>query len=79
MDGYEAFFDQYIEFMNKYNSGEGDQMEMMNDYLDMVSQETEWMDKINAIDEKSLTVADDAYYIIVTTRVQKKLADASLE
>lgn len=78
MDGYEAFFDQYIEFMNKYNSGEGDQLEMMNDYMDMVSQETEWMDKINAIDEKSLTVADDAYYIIVTTRVQKKLADASL-
>lgn len=32
-----------------------------------------WTDKIDSIDETKLSPADDAYYILVTTRVSAKL------
>ena len=59
--------------MNNYTSGEGDFMSMMNDYTEMLNKEMEWADKIDAIDESKLSPADDAYYLLVTLRVEKKL------
>lgn len=76
MDAYEAFYDDYLAFMNKYNSGEGDITSMMDDYMNMINKMTEWTNKINAIDEKSLSPADEAYYLLVTMRVEKKLLSA---
>ena len=73
MDAYEAFYDEYIAFMKKYTSGQGDIMGMMNDYMTMLSKTEEWSKKIDAIDEKKLSVADDAYFLLVTLRVEKKL------
>ena len=76
LDSYEAFYDNYIAFMQKYNSGEGDMMAMLNDYMAMMSELQEWTEKIDAIDEKTLSPADDAYYLLVTLRVEKKLLAA---
>ena len=44
--------------------------------MNMLDKMTEWTNKINAIDEKSLSPADDAYYLLVTMRVEKKLLGA---
>lgn len=76
MDAYEAFYDEYIAFMNKYTSGEGDMMSMMNDYMAMLDKMEEWSNKIDAIDESTLTPADDAYYLLVTLRIEQKLLGA---
>ena len=73
MDSYEAFYDEYIAFMNKYTSGENDMMSMLNDYTTMMNRMEEWSDKIDAIDESTLTPADDAYYLLVTLRIEQKL------
>ncbi len=73
MDSYEAFYDQYFEFMKKYSSGEVNVMEMLSDYNDMLTQLSEWDDKIDRIDESSLSAADDAYYLLVTLRIEQKL------
>lgn len=73
MDSYEAFYDEYIEFMNKYNSDGADIMSMLNDYMDMIDKLNEWSEKIDAIDESALSPADDAYYLLVTLRIEKKL------
>ncbi len=73
MDAYEAFYDDYIAFMKKYNSGEGDMMAMLNDLLTMTSNLEEWSKKIDAIDESTLSAADDAYFLLVTLRVEQKL------
>lgn len=73
MDAYEKFYDDYIAFMKKYNSGEGDMMSMLNDYMTMMSNLEEWSRKIDAIDESKLSVADDAYYLLVTLRIEQKL------
>ncbi len=77
MDSYEAFFDEYIAFMQKYESST-DTTSMLLDYTNLVTKEIEWIDKIDAIDENELSVADDLYYLEVTARVEKKLYDASL-
>ena len=77
MDNYEAFMDEYIEFMEKYNES-NDTSAMLSDYADMMTKYSEFAEKIDAIDEDSLSDSDYDYYIEVTTRVTKKLADSSL-
>ena len=57
MDSYEAFFDEYVEFMQKY---------MKADANDMVAM-------MNAIDQNELSTADKLYYIDVTGRINQKL------
>lgn len=76
MDAYEAFYDEYIAFMKKYSSGEGDILSMLNDYSDMMTKMDEWTKKIDAIDESTLSFADNAYYLLVTLRIEKKLLGA---
>ena len=76
MDQYEAFYDEYIAFMKKYTSGEGDMLSMLTDYTAMLERLDEWTTKMDAIDENSLSPADDAYYLIVTLRVEKKLLES---
>ena len=73
MDNYEAFYDSYIEFMQKYLSGQYDVMSMMGDYMTMMEKIEQWDDEIDNIDENKLTPADDAYYLLVTLRVEEKL------
>lgn len=76
MDSYESFFDEYIDFMKKYSSSEGDFTTMMTEYTEMLNKEIEWVDKIDEIDEKELSPADSAYYLLVTLRVEKKLLES---
>lgn len=73
MDSYEAFVDEYVEFMNKYLSGEGNIMDMLDDYTDMLANMEEWTNKIDEIDETKLSSADEAYYLLVTLRIEEKL------
>lgn len=64
MDSYEQFFDQYVEFMKKYKDS-GDSISMLADYTKMMQQYTDTMNKLNAIDQNSLSAADEAYYLEV--------------
>ena len=79
MDAYEKFYDDYIAFMKKYTSGNGDMMSMLNDYMTMLDNLQKWSDTIDAIDESKLTPADDAYFLLVTLRVENKLLKAAIK
>lgn len=76
MDEYEAFFNEYAEFMKNYANSD-DAMSMMSDYLSMLSRYTEVMDKLDSIDESTLSEADDAYYTAVMLRINAKLIEAA--
>ena len=76
MDEYEAFFNEYVEFMKKYYASD-DAMSMMSDYLSMLSRYTEVMDKRDSIDESTLSEADDAYYTAVMLRISAKILEAT--
>ena len=73
MDEYESFYDDYIEFMKKYNSDSANIINMMGDYTEMMTKLAGWTEKIDSIDADSLSPADNAYYLLVTMRIEKKL------
>jgi hypothetical protein len=68
----EAFFDEYIEFMEKYGKA-NDTTSMTLDYLSFTTQYAEAMGKLEVIDEKKLTPQEDDYYAEVLLRINTKL------
>lgn len=76
MDSYEAFFDEYCDFMERYASS-SNPASMAVDYAKFMARYSETMDKMNAIDEDSLSPEDYAYYTEVMDRVNQKLLDVA--
>ena len=75
MDAYEAFFDEYIEFMQKYAGADSvSALGMAADYADYMSRYVETMQKLEALDQSELSNADLLYYTDVYARIMKKLA-----
>ena len=80
MDSYEEFMNKYCDFMVKYTGADAaDQASMLADYTDLMQQEADWAKRISAVDESTLSDADDAYYIEVQARVSKRLIDAGVQ
>ena len=77
MDSYEAFFDEYIAFMERYANSDGD-LSLLTDYMEYMSQYTETMEKLNSIEENELTSAELLYYSEVMSRISQKLLAASI-
>lgn len=76
MDGYEAFVEEYCEFMKKYSEADTtDSLAMAADYTKLLNEEVEWAKKINELDNGSLNMAEAAYYIEVTNRATQKMLD----
>lgn len=74
MDAYESFMNEYCDFMEKYENSD-DTAGMLADYADMMSQYGEWVDKIDDIDEDSLSADDLAYYTQINARVLQRLGE----
>ena len=73
LDAYEAFMNEYCDFMEKY-ADEGRPASMLADYGTMMTKYADAMAKFDAIDESSLSAEDDAYYLEVQGRVLQRLA-----
>ena len=76
MDSYEAFFDEYIAFMEKYEDSD-DTLGMLADYAAYMARYAEAMAAMEALDEEELSTEETLYYIEVTSRISQKLAAAS--
>ncbi len=76
MDSYEAFFDEYVEFMKKYQNS-NDVAGMMTEYAEYMTKYADYMKKLDDLDEDEMTVAEAAYYTEVNARIMKKLAEIS--
>jgi len=73
MDSYEAFFDQYIEFMQSEGA-----VSNVVEYAKFMAQYTETMRKLDEINEDELSSEEYSYYIEVMGRINQKLMNASL-
>ncbi len=78
IDEYEAFMNEYCDFMEKYNSDSSNVVSMAIDYANMVAQYGEWAEKMDAIDESTLSVEDTQYYIDAQTRINKRMLEIGL-
>ncbi len=73
VDSYEKFADEYVNFMKKYNESDGTDVSLIQEYNDITKQYKKWLEKIENIDEDSLSVEDAKYFVEVTKRVSEKL------
>lgn len=75
MDSYEAFFDEYVAFMQKFAEAD-DTLSLLSDYSDYMAQYAEMMEKFSAIGEEDMSAEESLYYLDVSNRVSKKLITA---
>ena len=77
IDSYEAFFDEYCEFMKKYNESPDD-LTLLTQYAEYIAQYTDTMSKMEALDNGDMNDAETKYYIEVTSRINQKLLEIAL-
>ncbi len=78
MDSYEAFIDEYIAFMKKYqNASATEMLGMLSDYTDYLEKYGEAVAKMQEW-EGDLNDEEMKYYLEVMTRINKKLTDAAI-
>lgn len=74
MDSYEAFFDKYIDFMNRYeNADTTELMNMMTDYLQYMTDFVETMEEMEEMEDEEMSTEEALYYAQVTSRISRKL------
>lgn len=76
MDSYEAFMNEYVEFVKKYQSNPND-AKLLADYAKYMSKYTDMCDKFDKWENQNLNATEQAYYIDVQARVSKKLLEVS--
>lgn len=75
MDSCEAFFDEYVAFMQRFSEADNS-LSLLADYADYMSQYAETMEKFSAIGEEDMSTEEALYYIDVSNRITKKLLEA---
>lgn len=76
MDAYEAFYNEYFEFMEEYKKNPTD-MTLLLKYTEMLSKIDEMNKAFEAWDEEELNDAELKYYLDVNNRVMKLLVDVA--
>lgn len=76
IDSYEAFFDEYCDFMAKYSSSD-DTISMLADYADFMQQYADTMEKLQAMEDQDLTDEETIYYVDAMARINQKLLETS--
>lgn len=74
MDSYEAFFDEYCDFMKKYNDNPSSPT-LLADYAKFATQYAETMDKLDSMGEEDMSPQELQYYTDTMNRINTKLAD----
>lgn len=77
LDSYEAYMDEYIDFLIKYSESPDD-ITLITEYAQMQLKYAEFAKAIEEYDQEEMSDADLAYYVEVISRVNAKLIDASV-
>ena len=77
MDSYEAFIDEYVAFMKKYEKSDGTDPQMIADYGKYINKYTEMAASFAKWEDEDLNAAETAYYIRVQGRVSQKLLEVA--
>ena len=75
IDAYEAFIDEYCEFMTKYAESDGSDLGLLVDYATFMSKLEDYTENFDAL-EDDLTDAEYWYYIEVMNRCNEKMLKA---
>ena len=76
MDDYEAWFDHYCDVMEQYQENPSD-LEVLSEMTDLLAEEEEMLNQMEEMDESEMNEAELAYYIDVTSRIEKRLLEVA--
>ena len=74
IDSYEAFVDEYCEFMKDYDVTD---YSKLSDYMDLVQKQLEMNKQFEELSKKDLNQAEILYYSEVAARCSKKILDVA--
>lgn len=76
MDSYEAFYQQYCDFMKKYQANPTD-VKLLAEYPDMLAKADEMSKAFDAWEQDDLNKEELKYYLDVNNRVMQMLVDVT--
>lgn len=76
MDSYEAFMDEYVEFMKAYEQNPSD-LTLLAKYADYMVKYSDLCDDFDKWDDEEMNDAETSYYIAVQSRVTQKLLEVA--
>ncbi|MCD8129237.1 MAG: hypothetical protein LUD54_06635 [Oscillospiraceae bacterium] len=76
MDAYEAFYDEYCDFMKKYQENPTD-LNLLLEYTNMLNNMADVNEKFAAWESTDLNTRELQYYLEVSSRVAKKVLEIS--
>ncbi len=74
IDSYEAFFNEYADFMESYDASD---ISALTEYLSMLEQYTETEQKLDDMEDEDLTDAELQYYTQATLRIEQRLLEVT--
>lgn len=77
MESYEAFFDEYIEFMSSFKYEDAG-LSALAKYTEFLTKYEKAMSEMDKIDESELTEAEDKLFLETQLRINNKLAEAAI-
>lgn len=75
VDSYEAFMNEYVDFMKKYSESDGTDLSLLSDYATYMSKYAEYIEATENVSEDELSVEDYQYFLAAQTRVLQKLSE----
>ena len=78
MESYEAFFDEYVEFMNAY-AKDPTNLPLLGKYASIMSKYEKYMNELSSIDETQLSKEEDKLFIETQLRISNKLANVAID
>lgn len=76
MDSYEAFYDEYCEFMKKYKANPTD-LTLLTQYTTMLTKLSDMNAKFKAWKSEDLNAEELKYYLEVSNRVMQKMLEVA--
>lgn len=77
MESYEAFFDEYIEFMSSFKYEDAG-LSALAKYTEFLTKYEKAISEMDKIDESELTEAEDKLFLETQLRINNKLAEAAI-
>ena len=74
LDSYEAYVDEYVDFMKKYMANPTD-LSLLGEYTDMMDKLADFETTLDKYDSNDMSTEDAAYYLEVTTRCTQKMLE----
>jgi RNA polymerase subunit RPABC4/transcription elongation factor Spt4 len=76
VDTYEQFFNDYCDFMVRYNDSD-DTLGMLSDYLNYIASYVDMMDALDELGDEDMNDAEALYYAAATLRIEQNLLDVA--